>query len=149
MFLRHPLTAIQATMANSFGYYAFTPYFLIEQKEPFLISIYATFPEITRPIRDMLRSFYDNKAMSSLLYTGIRPPVYTWLLVLLGVYFISTRRYGGALYLLPSTITILICIASPINGLLRYMLPVIMSMPVVLSFCLAFSFKGKEGAVSE
>ncbi|MBR1777340.1 MAG: hypothetical protein IJ752_01990 [Alphaproteobacteria bacterium] len=149
MFFRHPLTALQATMANSFGYYAFTPYFIIEQKEPFDRQLYTAYPKSTQPLRDFLETFYQDKTVSSLLYTGLRPPVYTWLLVLLGLSFISIKRSKHLLLLVPSAMSVLICIASPINGLLRYMLPVIMSMPIVFSFCLAVYFKEERATENQ
>ncbi len=135
MFFRHPLTAIQATMANSFGYYAFTPYFIVEQQEPFDGILCTAPPARFEKIRSVISDFYNDEMVSSLLFTGVRTPVYTWLLILIGLYFCKTGQHKKLLYLLPSTLSILICIASPINGLLRYALPIICAMPVVFAFC--------------
>lgn len=137
LFFRHPLTGIQATMANSFGYYAFTPYFVIEQQEPFDPLFCTVFPDKFENARTAVGAFYNNEMASSLLYTGVRAPVYTWLLVLLGLYVYTSGRRKKLLFLTASAMSVLICVASPLNGLLRLYLPVITAMPVVFAFCAA------------
>lgn len=137
LFFRHPLTGIQATMANSFGYYAFTPYFVIEQQEPFDPLFCTVFPDKFENARTAVGVFYNNEMASSLLYAGVRAPVYTWLLVLLGLYVYTSGRRKKLLFLTASAMSVLICVASPLNGLLRLYLPVITAMPVVFAFCAA------------
>lgn len=149
MFFRHPVTAVQATMANSFGYYAFTPFFFIEQEEPVDFRFYTAYPEFTEPFRDFIDMLSSDEVVTPLLYTGERPPVYVWCLILIGIYFITAGQYRFLILLLPSMLSTAICVASPINGLLRYMLPVIMSFPVVLSFTLMLARREKENGEKE
>ena len=137
LFFRHPLTGLQATMANSFGYYAFTPYFVIEQNEPFDPLFCTAAPNRFENARTAINTFYNDEMASSLLYAGVRAPVYTWLLALLGLYVYTSGQRKKLLYLTASAMSVLICIASPLNGMLRLFLPVITAMPVVFAFCAA------------
>lgn len=137
LFFRHPLTGLQATMANSFGYYAFTPYFVIEQSEPFDPLFCTAAPNRFENARTAINTFYNDEMASSLLYAGVRAPVYTWLLALLGLYVYTSGQRKKLLYLTASVMSVLICIASPLNGMLRLFLPVITAMPVVFAFCAA------------
>ena len=125
LFFRRPLKNIQATMTDSFGYYAFTPYFVIERQKPFIVT----------DTRTAVGAFYNNEIAFSLLYAGVRAPIYTWLLVLLGLYVYTSGRRKKLLYLTASAASVLVCIASPLNGLPRLYLPVITAMPVVFAFC--------------
>ena len=55
-----------------------------------------------------------------------------FLLVSIG-YLIYKKKYKKITILMPLLVTLLICIASPINGHWRYALPIIMSVPITIS----------------
>lgn len=70
------------------------------------------------------------------------PPIYFWMLVLLFMWGIS-RRNPKIIMLIPLFGYFAICIASPVSGLLRYAIPVIMTLPVAA--CYLIGSRGHNG----
>lgn len=62
----------------------------------------------------------------------VDPGFYTWILLLLAGYLIYRKRTRDILLLIGPAINILICIASPVNGLLRYALPLMACTPLLI-----------------
>lgn len=144
MFFKHPGTYIQATIANSFGYYAFTPCFLAQQTQPFDNVLYLEQSEKSFHLRRFIQILYSESwtvPFLQLLYTGA---FYTWLFLLCAVLLIINKKTKHLIVLIPAGISILVCIASPVNGLLRYYLPVMMCMPFILAFTAAALNKGEK-----
>ena len=56
----------------------------------------------------------------------------TWILIFMIAYSIHKGKYKNILVLMPSIITLLVCMASPINNYLRYALPIIFSNPMLI-----------------
>lgn len=65
--------------------------------------------------------------------------LYAWLLLSAVGYTIRTMRWKTLFALAPSLILLLICCVSPVNGYLRYMLPIMAALPVQMWFCVAAS----------
>ena len=63
---------------------------------------------------------------------------YTWIVILLLGYLIYRKRWKGILVLAAPALNVAICIASPVNGLLRYAFP---CMPAVIFWGLAYAEK--------
>lgn len=139
MFFKHPVTYAQAVMANSFSYYAFTPYnipFFPEREiDSFDYDLYTNMTKPTLPLRTFLRTSY--KCLLSIapyIYILYGCAFYTWIFLLFGVYFLRRRDKEALISLVPSIMVVLICIASPANGLFRYYMPAVMSLPVLFAF---------------
>ena len=137
MLLRHPKVYFEATLHNSYGYYY--PYTHMTINKPFYLTmaggVYDTgyfhfsylFP---KSVRDVLYRYcftWQNiPVLAGLVNTGF----YTWLYLFLMGFVGYKRRYrlwagfGGFLILLA------IFTASPINGCVRYFLPLIASAPL-------------------
>ena len=65
------------------------------------------------------------------------PATYTWLLII-GVYIILTKKkYSKLQVYIPMGIILLINIASPVNGNLRYMLPVLVCTPIIFAYTIS------------
>ena len=64
----------------------------------------------------------------------VYPPVYFWTLVLLAAYALSNRERSKAILYLPFFLYYLICIASPVSGLTRYAMPLMMALPLLFVF---------------
>ena len=58
---------------------------------------------------------------------------YTWLLLLSCVYIISKKKYKYLIPLTPLLAVLLSCLVSPLNGCYRYMLPIIVGTPFIVS----------------
>ncbi len=59
---------------------------------------------------------------------------YTWLLLIMMAYLIATRRPRCLIALLPAIVFVLTCMLGPVNGDIRYMLPVIAAMPALVTY---------------
>ena len=58
---------------------------------------------------------------------------YTWFLLLSVIYIIYKKKYKYIVPLTPLLAILLSCIFSPVNGSFRYILPIIFSIPIILS----------------
>lgn len=63
--------------------------------------------------------------------------IYTWLLLAAAGYAVRTRRWRTLFALVPSFVLLLICCVSPVNGYLRYMLPIMAALPLQMWFVVA------------
>lgn len=63
--------------------------------------------------------------------------LYTWLLLFAAGYLVHARRPKLAFALVPSIVLLLICCVSPVNGYLRYMLPIMAALPLQMWFVCA------------
>lgn len=142
MFFKHPGTYLQAFMANNFGYYAFTPHFAAVQPEPFDNILIIEHPGWTYPLRQFIGFLYSKSWTVPFLQLFWTPSFYTWLLLLCCAFILIKRNPKKLIPFLPAGLSILVCLLSPVNGLLRYYLPVIMCMPFLLAF--TASGKGEE-----
>lgn len=62
--------------------------------------------------------------------------VYTWICMICAMLLLGKRKFSALLALLPSAVTLLFCIASPVNGYVRYMLPIMATVPLMISWAL-------------
>ena len=137
MGLRHPLTYCQAALNSCFGY--FTPGYLIgvfggaffgSLGQDFDISVPHAFPELTR-IADGYNLFWSQAPGLSALYM---PSTYTWLLLLCTAALLRKRRFRREAAQLPLWLALATCCLSPVNGLVRYALPLMAAAPVLCGY---------------
>lgn len=65
--------------------------------------------------------------------------LYAWLLLAAAGYAVRTMRWKTLFVLVPSLVLLLICCVSPVNGYLRYMLPIMAALPLQMWFVAAAS----------
>lgn len=146
MFFKHPMTYVHAFFNASSQYLSFVPYQVSLPSRINFRTEWLDTDELTR------MSAVENVA-DMLLYTFLWAFPYLALLfscafyanltVLCALYARSRKRPVNLTPLLPSVISILVCVASPVNGLLRYMMPVIAVTPLIVAFV---ARGGKENA---
>lgn len=68
---------------------------------------------------------------------------YTWLVVLFLLKFIIDKKIKLIVPFIPSLVVLLFCFVSPINGLWRYIYPIIYSMPILISYYI-FVYNSKK-----
>ena len=61
------------------------------------------------------------------------PGVYMWLTIMLLGMFIRKRIRTGYVLILPNVINLLVCLAAPLCNAMRYELPVVLSLPIILT----------------
>lgn len=152
MFWKHPSCYIQATQANSYGYYTIA-------ESNFDLEYYMFINEPSMEWKDLNISYLDTsgKARYILYHWAFlfeRLPLLgllanhgfiTWWLVAVCAWLLK-RKAGQAL---PAVLAVgmlwLTCVASPVNDLLRYFLPILACLPIFLALaCWATSSKSRK-----
>ncbi len=133
---KDPVVYMDATINNVYGYFY-----------PLKLNWYIYHDFDKRIVKDGF-DYHYNKLSSSrklLIDYGVNFPFIpvvglisnigfnTWILFLLTTYLISKKKYRGIIFLLPSFIVLLVCVASPVNTYFRYAMPYIFSMPVIIA----------------
>lgn len=143
MFFKHPGTYLQAAMGNSYLYYAFTnfhPAVPSRLWEGYDAKIYVNQAQWSFPLRQLFNTAYSVFWTVPFIFILYSCPFYTWLILLVCTYYLSRGRLRPLIALAPLVINILVCMASPVNGMFRYFLPVVAAMPLV------FIFSAKQAA---
>ena len=60
--------------------------------------------------------------------------LYNWILIGLTLIMIYFKKIREIILLIPLYTILFVCIASPVNSYVRYMLPIMLSLPFVLGF---------------
>lgn len=137
MGLRHPLTYCEAALNACFGY--LSPGYLSGKYggayfgaggSAFGIEAARAFPELTESVKRFNISWSNLPGLGALL----TPSTYTWLLVLCSAALLRRRRFRAAAVLVPLWITLAINCVSPVNGLLRYTLPLMAAAPLLCAY---------------
>lgn len=139
MFWKHPSAYILATMNNVYGY--FYPENLGYYTDVYYMSmcidsskIYA--PEGLQKASEALRDFNMYSRNMPVLGLFSSMGFYVWLDIFAAAYFLFFKKDKRFfIYNLPALITILICVASPVNNTMRYGLVTIFSAPIMLCMC--------------
>ncbi|MDD3252707.1 MAG: DUF6020 family protein [Lachnospiraceae bacterium] len=145
MFAKYPKSYVEAAVAQSYGYYAFTPEF------PYWAGNYNSGMTIFNWIRTANGENYTfhyhdwGQTGREVLHAWARLwdvlPVlnltdhcayYTWSIVLLGYFFLRRKRYLELLPIMAVLLVILSCIASPVNDCFRYFAPAAVSSPALM-----------------
>lgn len=151
MFLKHPGTYLQATMENTYGYYSFTPkvkyggWIMDGMQDSFIdemgLDVHYTFDAPMRQAVKNISLITERVPLLSMLYM---PAFYTWSLVILALYFLIQKNNKVLIAMIPFSITLLICIASPVNGMWRYYMPIVAAFPIIISYVIWGSEKERS-----
>ena len=144
--MKHPITYIEATINNTYGYF-YPP------KTRWFI-YYKYYDKITEDHFDYHYNKLKNtrKVLSS--YGRVFPYIplvglivniafNVWILIFMFMYLLYIKKYKELVYLFPSFILILVCIASPVNAYFRYALPYVFALMLNLGIFI------KEGVIDE
>jgi len=141
MGLRRPQVYIEATLSNSFSYFAPVRHFF----EPRNTNVHFHNSQVFDNIAGVtnVQNPEQRLQIRHLIFDFTRLPIinlffqianYTWALLLCILILYVKNRKGFILGFLPALWTIAVCIASPVNGYLRYFLPVYVLFPVLLAY---------------
>ncbi len=140
MFMRHPGCFISATMHNTYGY--FYPNAIIDDHVDKFIFTQASNASINTGRFDFYHVNGDETCANAELsfrsseYIPIfglfmSAAFYVWLFLIMLGYAFSRRLKFSLAIAAPLAITVLVCLASPVNGCVRYLLPVMGSLPLL------------------
>lgn len=145
MFKKHPLVYVDATLNNTYGYfysqnrnfmnepigfYSNVDYGGYDDYENYNIYLPTWSKKPRKLLQQFAQSFCDN-SLTGLLYS---PFFYTWILIILSLYHISKKNFRFLGYFIPLYLTLALCIISPVNGHMRYLQPIAVSLPMIIVF---------------
>ena len=128
MFFRHPETYFKATLNNTYNYYYFKDMrnFMSEYQN------YTAWDINELAIEENKFEFVNNCKTILEKYLGVinripfvnhlgRCGLFTWVVLIAFALMFRRKEFAGMILCVPLFVAILICIASPVNGLQRYM----------------------------
>lgn len=142
MFLKHPEVYISATLNNTYGYYypfyncsSLGAYQFYIQGEPLATGEFDIHFVFSENIRKVIDKYAEAWRTLPGLAQLVNPGTYTWVILLFVGYLIYRKQWKRAIVLIPAALNIAVCIISPVNGYLRYALPLISCMPILVYWC--------------
>lgn len=142
MLRRHPDVYFEATFHNTYGYYY--PFYNFSKLGPFPLYIkgepLATGDfDIHYVMPEKIRNWISGYALAWRNIPGlaqlVNPGFYSWVLLLLCGYTIYCHQYKRLLLYVAPLLNVAVCVASPVNGYLRYAIPLIACTPVLIFLC--------------
>jgi hypothetical protein len=143
-FWKHPDTYIQAFLHHTYGY--FYPnreayfegigYYYIGNEQHWQDGyLDMEFAVKYQELRDMYEQggyYWKRAPVVGMLYScGFQ----NYILIGCMVYLLAHKKYRELAALAPALLTMLVCLASPVDAYLRYMLPVVAAMPLNVGWC--------------
>ena len=136
MFKKHPLTYVEATINNTYGYfYPFSTKWYIYYKYTPIIKEHGIdyhYNNLTS-LRTNLSNFGNIFPYIPIIGLIVNIGFSNYLLIFMLFYLIYKKKYKEMCYLFPSFVLTLVCIASPVNTYFRYALPTIFAMPTIIA----------------
>ncbi|MFR1294974.1 MAG: DUF6020 family protein [Coprobacillus cateniformis] len=102
-------------------------------------------PKLLTPIREFVNAIPE--FVRNIPIVGLIESIgfYTWLLILSIAYLVYTHNKKFIYMYTPLLILLLTCVLSPANTMLRYIYPMILSVPILICYILHMQFeKGCE-----
>lgn len=142
MFLKHPFVYFDATINNTYGYiYPNEMNFLREEIGFYYINVEG--PVNTgefnlywnnlkwgrEVLKNTARFISETKGLRQLYM----PAFYVWLLIMATFYLIKNKKKIVLIYFIPLFMVVLTCFISPVNAHMRYLEPVMVSLPFVFA----------------
>ncbi|MBR1855173.1 MAG: hypothetical protein IJ794_18880 [Lachnospiraceae bacterium] len=137
MFWKHPETYVAATFNLGYGYLA--P--VSQRIEAWIQGVYYDYMNelgLYHPF-DIKYNHYlvylwnCSMALPLIQYLA-SPGFYTWILLILAVMLFSKRRYEALILFVPGFMNLLVCLASPVAGTMRYALPTVAMTPLLIGW---------------
>ena len=146
MFFKYPLSYVEATVAHSYGYYAFTgdqapnagnkncgmTIFNWVKDPRFTPELTCDYIGSLEPIRTEMNAWPQLWHRLPLLGLTDMKAVYTWFIVLIGYLMLREKRRMALIPVLACLINILLCCLSPVNDCFRYFCPIAAASPALM-----------------
>jgi len=142
-FKKYPLVYVGSVMNSTYGY------FFPEVGEEYAYlavdarvgkGTYINISPVEKHKENRESSKRVNTILSKIPLTSLFLHVafYDWFLLFSCLYIVRRKQYKYLIPLLPFLSVLLVCIASPINGSFRYILPIVFGVPIIFTIaCLA------------
>lgn len=137
MFWKHPGCYIAAFINKGYGYLA--------PVEPNIEAwIQIEYPEYIRQLgiyhpfgltpSHFLAQIWNLSMALPLVKYLCTPGLYTWILLVLAFLLLRRRKIGALIMLVPSAMNVLVCLASPMANAIRYELPTVAAVPLLIGW---------------
>lgn len=145
-FFRHPDTCIQAIFNQTYGYFYMDRK---DTKDPPIVEntigreqlsadefyMEVGFLPQRKAARDFLVGLTHTAAVFPLISLLYNAGFHGYVLIGCVVYLMAAGKHKRILLMMPTILVFAVCILSPVNGYLRYMLPVMVMLPLNLAWC--------------
>lgn len=145
-FFKHPLVYLEATVANTYGYFYpnTTSWYVYYKYDDRLSS--AGFDYHYNPLeglRNTLSKYANTYKKIPLIGLSVNIGFSFFVLMTLFIYVFYEKKYKYLLLFVPHFVLLLVCVASPVNTYFRYAMPYIFALPIL--FCMTlFILKKKD-----
>ena len=142
-FLCHPLTYIEATLHNTYGYFYPDCYeykdglawYTIIDDQRVNVGLYdlffiEEFSEMRIALENMTYVLRELPGIALLFSAGF----YSWILLFVAFYLISIKKMRSLILLVPLFGILGIACLSPVNGYIRYIQPLMVSAPLLIAY---------------
>lgn len=143
--LKHPYTYIQAFLNQTYGYFYpnkhnwgekyFAAFDIVGTEHLQTDYIDLRFVVKANSIRHILENAVYLIEKTPILGLLLSAGMYVYILIGESIYLLSKKKWRELIILLPGFAILLICLLSPVNGYLRYLLPIIATMPITIGWC--------------
>lgn len=137
MFFKHPGTYVAAFINKGYGYLA--P--VSQNIEAWIQEIYYEYLEeiglhhvIDARASYVLMQIWNLSMKLPLVKYLCTPGFYTWIVVVLVMMLAKRRKYSALILFVPGIMNILVCLASPMASAIRYELPTVASVPLLIGW---------------
>ncbi len=142
MFFKHPMVYVEATVANSYYYFCANEDrcmgpiyvdFIHQDNRTAFMELTLQEDQIERRVAltNYANGFRELPILRFLYSQGL----YTYVLIALIGFLAYIKKIKYIVGLLPSMVGVLVCIASPVQGNIRYFLPVIACTCICVAYC--------------
>lgn len=154
MGIRHPGVYLQATLNNCYGYfypfsnnYERSAYQNYIKGEPVNNGYFDIDYIWNENIRKGLDSWCELWRILPGLSLLSNPGTYTWITMFVFLLLVIKKKNRDLCIMIVPMLQILICVASPLNGNLRYAMPLMAITPLLLSWGINVFVRGKEDRI--
>lgn len=145
--LKHPETYIQAFINQTYGYFYpnkhnwgenyFAAFDIVGTDHLQSDYIDLRFAVKSSAIRNIMENSVYLVEKIPILSLSLSAGMYVYVLITESTYLLAKKKWRESIILLPGFAVLFICLLSPVNGYLRYLLPIIATMPLTIGWCYA------------
>lgn len=146
--LERPTIYLQATLNSMFGYFlpgyrygSYGGHYFLTQPASYGFAFQFAHPDEVHML-DGLNRLWSVLPGASFLNS---PGLHAWILILCSMVLLRKRRWGTLMLTVPLWLTLAINCVSPVNGLLRYALPMMAVMPLLVTVTLTDILQTEKG----
>ncbi len=138
MFFKHPSTYLSATINSTYGYLYpnktefkdGVAQFIIDDYGVNVMNLDLKFNQKFEKTRNKIVDIINNIRYFPIIGILFNCGTYSWILIF-DTLFLLYKKKKEILLLSPLYLVLLVCIASPVNALIRYMIPIMITLPFI------------------